>query len=1262
MKTWRETLRHCFAAPGSKAAPWDGRAPIREELFSLDRIEQHARSLAAAQPVTPTLVRGRPLARRVAENAAVLLASHRAIAAAADAGGAITPAAEWLLDNYYLVERQIADIHTDLPPDYYRQLPKLAVGPFAGYPRVCGLVWGLVAHSDSHFDPEILVRYVRAYQEVQPLMIGELWALAITLRIVLIENLRRLADAIVQGRTQRRRADALADRLLAPGALDTALLPADHDQRDLGDAFAVQLAFRLRDADPTTTPALAWLDQRLAQQGTTIGAAVREQHQAQGAANVTVRNIITSLRLIADVDWSELVERVSLVNDTLAECPIFGQMDFATRNLYRNAIEDLARGSRRSEPAIARAAVLAAQAAARADPTESRAADPGYHLLAGGRGAFTAAIGYRPPLRAWPARVNRACGIAGYGSAVLLTAVLLLAVPLLALGAGGLAASWVGLFALLGAIPASDLSVALVNRAATWGFGAARLLALELREGIPAEFRTIVVVPTLLTAEESIAGQIERLEVHHLASPEGDLSFALLSDWMDAETETTPADAALLAAAAAGIAQLNQRYPSVAAGGDRFLLLHRRRVWNPAEGRWIGWERKRGKLHELNRLLRGATDTGFIAVGGRAPVVADAVRYVVTLDADTRLPREAVHRLVGKMAHPLNRPRFDPAAGRVVEGHAVMQPRVSPSLPVGREGSLFQRSFSTMSGIDPYVSAVSDVYQDLFDAGSYAGKGIYDVDAFTRALAGRIPDNTLLSHDLFEGIFARSALASDVEVVEEFPARYDADAARRHRWARGDWQLLPWILGRRSRSGALPAIGRWKMLDNLRRTLSAPAAVAALLAGWTLPPGPALVWTGFVAATIVLPTLIPVVGAILPRRSGITPASHLRALTADLLLAMTQSLLLFAFLAHQAWLMGDAIARSLFRLYVSRRHLLEWVTAAEATVGPRLDGGGFYRWMAGSPAIGVLGLAVALVAGHGAWPLALGFSALWIAAPAIARRASLSPEIAGTQAVAPADARSLRLTARRTWRFFETFVTATDHMLPPDNFQEDPRPTLAHRTSPTNLGLYLLAAATAHDFGWTGLAEALERLEATLATMATLDRWHGHFYNWYDTRDLRPLDPRYVSSVDSGNLAGHLIALANTFRDWNPRPVAEATRLAGIVDALELAREAAERLDTAAGPPARGELEDALQALAHTAREASQSGETLAGVLPRLAAQARTLLGLAAARACGRKDADAADPGLDLRFWAEAISRAVDSHRRDFAQPAEATQARLSAL
>ena len=877
-------IRRAFAHAPSMS-PWNNRDPIRAELFSVERLEEHARSLAAAQPVTPKAAKGNPLAGRLVDNEAVLLHAYRTIAKAISEERAITPAAEWLVDNYHVVERQIRDIRSDLPPGYYRQLPKLAEGPFAGYPRVLGVAWAFVAHTDSRFDPEILARYVRAYQEVQPLTIGELWAVAITLRIVLVENLRRLAERMVHSRTSREEADNLADRLLGAGGYTAEPVPvvlAGYRRAQLPDAFAVQLVHRLRDQDPRIMPALTWLDQRLAAQGTTADAVVRDEHQRQGAATVTVRNIITSMRMISDVDWTELFERISFVDDVLAGAGAFPDMDFSTRNLYRSAIEELARGSDRTEIEIARRAVLATEQAtyAGASVVEGRQGDPGYHLLGGGRAAFEVGIGFRPPPHTWLGRASRAIGIGGYVSAVAIAAAVILASPLFALAAVGLHGAWLSLLAGLGAIPAIDAAVALVNRGVTGSFGARILPALALRDGVPSHLRTLVAVPTLLTTHEAIEEQIERLEIHYLASPEGNLHFALLSDWVDAMTEHLESDAALLAAAAEGIARLNQRHGAVP-GGDRFLLLHRRRVWNEGEGRWIGWERKRGKLHELNQLLRGATDTTFVSTAQQSCVVPADVRYVVTLDADTRLPRDTVRRLIGKMAHPLNRPRFDADAGRVVEGYAVLQPRVTPSLPIGREGSLFQRVFSGMSGIDPYAAAVSDVYQDMFGEGSYAGKGIYEVDPFEAAVAGRVSDSTLLSHDLFEGVFARAGLASDVEVVDEFPARYDVAALRHHRWARGDWQLLPWILGRGPvasedrKRGAIPAIGRWKMLDNLRRTLSAPAAVLALLVGWTLSFEAAAIWTFFVLATIVLPTLIPVVAAVDPgadRNHGAQPS------------------------------------------------------------------------------------------------------------------------------------------------------------------------------------------------------------------------------------------------------------------------------------------------------------------------------------------------------------------------------------------------------
>ena len=1234
---------------------------------------------------------GRSLAVRLRDNESVLLEAYRAIASAVGEGRAITPAAEWLLDNYHLVEEQIREIRDGLPPGYYRQLPKLATGPFAGYPRVFGVAWAFVAHTDSRFDPEMLRRFVRAYQRVQPLTIRELWAVAITLRIVLVENLRRGAQRIVTSQAARQEVDTLADRLLgvnAHPAEPVALVFQYYEQVPLPGAFAVQLVQRLRDQDPKATPALMWLEERLAAQGTTADEIVHDEHQRQGAANVTVRNVITSMRLISDVDWAELFESVSLVDDVLQSGSDFADMDFPTRNLYRSAIEWLARGSKLTELEIARAALLAAndperQAQKKGDGVGCRERDPGYHLIAGGRRAFEATVGFRAPLRSWPGRFIATIGIGGYIGGVIVVAAIVLSVPLFALAGPGIGGWWLGLLALLGLIPSIDAAMALVNRGVTREFGATILPGLELRDGVPSHLRTMVAVPILLTTQAALEEQIERLEIHHLASPEGELHFAperrawrrgrkshlaspegelhfaLLSDWTDAATETVEGDDALLDAATAGIARLNRRY-GPAAGGDRFLLLHRRRVWNDGQKRWIGWERKRGKLHELNRLLRGAADTTFLGVGGRPPAAPTGVHYVITLDADTRMPRETARRLVGKMAHPLNHPRFDAGTRRIVEGYGVLQPRVTPSLPIGREGSLFQRIFSSTSGIDPYASAVSDVYQDLFGEGSYTGKGIYDVDAFEAALAGRVLESTLLSHDLFEGTFARAGLVSDIEVVEEFPSRYDVAVARQHRWARGDWQLLPWILGRGDASihnrstSALSPIGRWKMLDNLRRSLSAPASVVALLAGWALPLHAAVVWTGFVLSTIALPTLLPVLAAIVPRRAGIAAPRHLRALGADLWLALSQTAFLVVFLAHQAWLMADAIGRTLFRLLVSHRRLLDWVTAAQAKVSPRLDLRGFYRQMIGGVAIGIVAAIVVWCVGNDAWAVAAPFAIAWIASPAIARWTSLSPLVAGRLSVSDADARALRLVARRTWRFFETFVTATDHMLPPDNFQEDPKPTVAHRTSPTNLGLYLLSAVSARDFGWAGTTETVDRLEATLATMGGLQRFRGHFYNWYDTRDLRPLDPQYVSSVDSGNLAGHLIALANACREWIGRPLAGPELVAGIEDGLNLTRETLQGLpdDRRTQTITRHELGDALDALAAALRQDRLPPEEFAARLVEVAPQATTMVDIARTLASERGD----DAGAEMLFWAEATQRSIESHRRDLAQTADAAR------
>ena len=1016
----------------------------------------------------------------------------------------------------------------------------------------------------------------------------------------------------------------------------------------------MQLIQRLRDHGPNVLPFVEWLEKLLSERGTNADELVRLEHQRQGAMNVTVRNAITSMRLMSAIDWAEVFESVSLVDGVLRADSDFADMDFPTRDRYRHAIEELARHSPHSELEVARH-VIRATARAKEIAGEAtrqngrREQDPGYFLISSGRANFERELRYRAPIQHWPARGVVRAGLPGYLGLLSLVTALILAQVLAALAQFGLGTAALWLLSVVGLVPASEAALALVNHFFTTRIGPRALPGLELGKGVPASLRTLVVVPTLLTSKEEIESQIERLEVHALANPDDDLRFALLSDWADSPTEYAQGDEELLASATAAIAALNRNH-GAAPDGARFLLLHRRRVWNPGEGRWMGWERKRGKLDELNRLLRGATDTSYLIPVG-LPAVPPGVQYVITLDGDTRLPRGAVRRLVGKLAHPLNRPRFDRESGRVVEGHAVLQPRVAPSLPTGREGSLFQRIHSGRGGMDPYAFAVSDVYQDLFGEGSYSGKGGYEVDAFAAALENRIPDNTLLSHDLFEGIFARAGLASDIEVVEDYPARYDVAAARQHRWARGDWQLLPWIFGSISRPmvasarDAIPRVGRWKMLDNLRRTLIAPSAWLALVMGWLLPLPAALIWTSFVVVTFTIPTLMPFLIGFLPRRLGISKRSHLSAVGTDLALALSRVGFVITFLAHQAWIMVDAIARTLFRLLVTRRPMLEWVTEAQATLSPRLDLREIYVRMAGGVALAALAAACVVWAASDAWLVALPFVMSWALSPAIARWASFPTPVAVRSRVSLEDARVLRSIARRTWRFFETFVTAGDHMLPPDNFQEDPDPVVAHRTSPTNMGLYLLSVVAARDFGWLGLHDTVDRLGATLASMDSLERFRGHFYNWYATQDLRSLEPKYVSSVDSGNLAGHLITLERACREMIERPVVSPEWLAGIADALTLLREALRSVadDRRTQTVTRSQLDEALEMLARSLSPGPETPASLSLRLSSIELHAATVLDIARTLSAERGDGHAAE----IASWAESLGTTVRGHARD---------------
>ncbi len=1199
-----------------RSRPATGEPPLRAELFGVEQLARHAKMLAANHQV----VTGRGsnvLLARLDENEEVLRSFNRSTLAL-DLNRHITPAAEWLLDNFYLIEEQVQLARRHLPRGYSRQLPRLLAGPSAGLPRVYDIVLELISHVDAQIDAEPLRAFIEAYQTAQTLKLGELWAIPIMLRLGLIENLQRITTRLIIAREHRDLADLWVDRLQAMAEKNPAhlvIVVADMAKADLpiSSSFVAEFCQRLSRQSPVLHLARGWLEQRLVEHGLSIEQLVQFETQSQAADQVSVSHSIASLRFLSAKDWKEFVETLSLVEKILRTDPagIYGAMDFATRDRYRHAIEFFARHSHSSNSSweVAQLAIDLAAESAQKNGRDARTAHVGFYLIDKGRPLLGRAVKVRWPWASIKERCIRKFPLTFYAGGIGVIT-LLATFAFLELALKLEVREWkLIFFTLVFLLCASQLAVALLNWLSTLLLKPSPLPRMDFSEGIPPACRTMVVVPTMLNSLEGIDRLIETLEIHHLANRDEQLHFALLTDFRDAPAEILPTDAALLQRARAGVKLLNRKYASEKAAGEkwesenpktsdaasasplprspRFFLFHRPRRWNASEGLWMGYERKRGKLGEFNALLRGGSSERFSAIVGETAILA-TVKYVITLDTDTQLPRDAARQLVGTMAHPLNRPVFDAARGIVAEGYSILQPRVGVSLPSSRR-SWFVRLFAGDAGIDPYTREVSDVYQDVLQEGSFIGKGIYDVDAFERAMHGRFPENTVLSHDLLEACHARSALVSDVEFYEEHPSRYNVDIDRRHRWIRGDWQITQWLLRRVPGSDArrvanpLSGLSQWKIFDNLRRSLVPIALMIFLVGHWLLLPSLGGQGTLLVLAIITLPGLLASLVNVLYKPKDLPLAMHLRNAAGSGGRQLAHIGLTLTFLPYDAFISMDAIGRTLVRLLVTRKRLLEWQTSGDSERATRADLAGFYATMWIAPACAVTtGLLLAFLFKFEFLFFNLGLLpilALWFSAPLIAwwisqPIESLAPDLK------PAQLSFLRQTARKTWHFFETFVTAQENWLPPDNFQESPAPVIATRTSPTNMGLALLANLAANDFGYLPVSGVIRRTQDAFTTMQKMERHRGHFYNWYETRTLRPLMPLFVSSVDSGNLAGHLLTLGSGLRELADEKIFSPQIFIGLRDTVAI-------LKTLAGEnTALSQLDDILLRAPTTLRAA----------------------------------------------------------------------------
>jgi cyclic beta-1,2-glucan synthetase len=1197
--------------------------PLRGELLGREELEARATTLSRLHRVG-NRTRSGHLLRRLHSNEVALHTFNRASLGVRQVR-VMTPAAEWLLDNLGLITEQITLARRHLPRSYSKELPALATGPTAGLPRIYDLMVEFLSHTDAQVDSDLLISFVNAYRPETPLTLGELWAVPIMLRLGLIENLRRISARVTIGRHERDLADAWADRLenvLTTNPAHLLVVVAEMAQSKLSfhSAFVAQFCQRVSRLDPAVHFARHWLEQRIAQQGTSVEEMILKESRDQTADQASVSRSISSLRFLGSYDWRQFVETLSHVEHELRNDPagVYARMDFATRDHYRHSVEQIARHSGQNEPEVARLAVQSAR-----ESSGDRDQHVGFHLADKGRRKLENRLQASLPLKLRLERLIRDHPLTYYLGGGALIVLLMTAYGVSASGHSGSPGWRVMLFGATAALAASQLAIALMNALSTMLVKPRLLPRMDFSSGVEEHSTTMVVVPTLLTSAETADQLVETLEIHYLANRDSHVFFALLTDFRDAPSENLPGDAELVARLRSGVDLLNAKYHADRPG--IFYLFHRPRRWNPVQGTWMGYERKRGKLAEFNAVLRGHGSDRFSTIVGSIERLS-SIRYVITLDTDTQLPRDAARKLIGTIAHPLNRPRLDPNRGIVVEGYGILQPRVGVSLPSAAK-SWFVRLFAGDAGIDPYTRAVSDVYQDVFGEGSFIGKGIYDVDAFEQAMKGRFPENSILSHDLIESVHARSALVSDVELYEEHPSRYNADVNRRHRWIRGDWQISQWLLPRVPGSDArrilnpISALSRWKIFDNLRRSVVPLSLLILILGGgWLAPEHPEL---GLMLALLILfsPGLL-MVARDAWRKSAEWPWSmHFLSVGRSLVRMLAQTSLTVLFLPYDAWMSLDAVGRTMARLLFTGKRLLEWQTSSDAERNVRTDRAGFYLSMWICP---VMGTAVIVSEYTGFMPGGLPQSLIalsWILAPWAAWWISL-PIAARPLRLTHAQQTFLRRSARRTWRFFETFVSKEEHWLPPDNYQEIPSPLVASRTSPTNIGLALLSDLAAVDLGYLCQGQLVERCRRTMSTLAGLERYRGHFYNWYDTRTLKPLLPHYVSTVDSGNLAASLMVLAAGLEEARATQPGGTQIFVGLRDTLGLLYE------TAGGPAYLHPFLVALDSPPTSLRSATHT-------LRRLAIVAEKAV------------VDLSSRSAETAFWSAALLRETQSHLQE---------------
>ncbi|MCY6958910.1 GH36-type glycosyl hydrolase domain-containing protein [Clostridium brassicae] len=1065
----------------------------------------------------------------------------------------VPPAAEWLLDNLYLIEKEYKHIKYNMPNKYYKHLPVISKGMMKGYPRIYHIAVELVSHTDGRIDEDTVERFIKAYQSNTILSSGELWALPIMLRIALIQNIGNITQNIVFSQEEKRRADHISNRLI--DALGDNRIEEEMENLVKEDVkftvhFTERLLKILRDNGIDTQSVYEWIDEKLEIEETNTEKVINLEHQKQAKFQFSIGNSINSIREIEALNWRESFEKLSVVENVLRKDPaqIYPKMDFESRDYYRHMIEILSKKIKKPESFIAKKAIECAEEAEEIKGEEYRK-HVGYYIFDDGLECLKKKSEfYKKGICTFKENIKKNAVLYYIGTIVFFTILIMSIFMSLSYFNDSERQLWRYIIAaIVLLIPCSEIVISILNWSVNHLIDPDFIPKLELINGIGEENRTIVVIPTIINNSKKAKELVENMEVYFLANSDENLYFALLSDFKDGKSKEEEGDKEVVETALKEIRKLNEKYAQNR--DDIFYFFSRYRQYNEKEEIWLGWERKRGKLMEFNKLIRGDENTSYDVISGDIKELKKS-KYIITLDSDTVLPRDSARKLIGAMAHVLNVPHIEKNRKRVYRGYGLMQPRIGVST-ISANKTLFSKIFSGETGIDIYTTAVSDVYQDLFKEGIFTGKGIYHIDNFNYMIDEEIPENSILSHDLIEGEYTRCALVTDIQLIDGYPAYYNASSKRLHRWVRGDWQLIPWLRNKES----LKPLSKFKMLDNLRRSLIAPAIIILIALSFNILPDGTDKWIIAAILALITPLLFDVTETVTSPVRGLNLSGQIN----NRKIALEQVFLIFCFLPYRAYLMIDAIVRTLYRLYISKKNLLEWQTAAdaEAKSGKEIKDYVMAMWQGSLISVAILILAFLKSLNSGL--LMMPSCILWFISPYIAYYISKEFKVR-SENFTDEEEKILRRMSRKIWAYFEDFVNEEENWLAPDNFQEDPSNGIASRTSPTNIAMGLTSNLVAYDLGYIGIKENIERLKNILDGMDKLNKYGGHFYNWYDTRTLEPLYPKYISTVDSGNLVGYLWLLSENLHQYKNMSLLNMSMVDGIKDTIYLANEELEKV------------------------------------------------------------------------------------------------------